>query len=285
MPLPPGHWLRGGFYLGVVDVPFAIHFPRVCISINRLRERRRGFMANSWIMDSGAFTELTKYGRYRHSTDEYARQVRRWATLPRGTMAAAVSQDYMCEPFVLKKTGLTVAEHHRRTIVRYDRLMSAGLPVHVMPVLQGYEPSEYVGHLRQYGDRLTEGMWVGVGSVCKRNANPALVAGVLEAIRSERPDLQLHGFGVKVTALANRRVLRCLYSSDSTAWRLAARMQGRNANALSEARNYWESVNETILCAGGGGVQAVGVVGSRTGRPPAESRGTGPGGGDTPRSH
>ncbi len=79
-----------------------------------------------------------------------------------------------------------------------------------MPVLQGYEPEEYVSHIRQYGDRLAHRAWVGVGSICKRNSSPCLILEVLIAIKTERPDLKLHGFGLKTTALANGTIRRLL---------------------------------------------------------------------------
>ena len=44
-------------------------------------------------------------------------------------------------------------------------------------------------------------MWVGVGSVCNRNRNPAAIAHILSALQDERPDLRFHGFGVKRTVL------------------------------------------------------------------------------------
>lgn len=81
-------------------------------------------------------------------------------------------------------------------------------------------------------------MWVGVGSVCKRNRNPGSVVAILEAIAAERPDLRLHGFGVKITALANQRVRDLFHSCDSMAWSYAARMQGRDANDIGEAVRY-----------------------------------------------
>jgi hypothetical protein len=80
---------------------------------------------------------------------------------------AAVSQDVMVEPLVRANTKLTVAEHQRLTIHRYDRLLSLieGSGVYLMPVLQGWTVDDYVQHLHLYGDRLTENAWVGVGSV------------------------------------------------------------------------------------------------------------------------
>jgi len=149
-------------------------------------------------MDSGAFTEIATHGRYRQTVEEYADEVRRWISV--GQLRAVVAQDYMCEPFILRKTGLTVDEHQRLTIDRYDRLVDLlGDSVYVMPVLQGYMPVEYARHVAMYGGRLAPNAWVGVGSVCKRNATPRSVEGVLRVIRDVRPDLRLHGFGLKIT--------------------------------------------------------------------------------------
>jgi len=229
------------FFAGIHHPNKADAVPFAMVSANALRARRSHFPVNDWIMDSGAFTTVTKHGGYPDSVDEYAEIIRRFSTC--GNLLAAVAQDYMCEPFVLKRTGLTVAEHQRLTVERYDQLLAAdtnGVPI--MPVLQGYEPAEYVDHLRAYGDRITPGMWVGVGSVCKRNRNPGSVVVVLEAIHAERPDLRLHGFGVKITALRNERVCELFHSTDSMAWSAAARWEGRDRNDVQEAVRYSDRI-------------------------------------------
>ena len=59
-----------------------------------------------WILDSGAFREIEQYGHYRHEPAEYATEVNRLARINPG-LRVAVSQDWMCEPFMLAKTGLT----------------------------------------------------------------------------------------------------------------------------------------------------------------------------------
>ncbi len=59
-------------------------------------------------MDSGAFTEISTHGLYRHDVTEYAAEIRRWATNGSGRLLTAVSQDWMCEPFIVVKTGLSV---------------------------------------------------------------------------------------------------------------------------------------------------------------------------------
>lgn len=179
-------------------------------------------------MDSGAFTTIARHGGYPEPVDVYARQIHRWKT--NGTLLAAVAQDYMCEPHMLQKTGLTIADHQRLTIERYDALRALVEDVYIMPVLQGYAVEDYVAHLRAYGDRFAPGAWVGVGSVCKRNSRPEIVLRILQAIHAVRPDLRLHGFGLKTTALAYPGVALHLHSSDSMAWSFAARRDGGNAN-------------------------------------------------------
>jgi hypothetical protein len=206
------------------------------ISVNRLRDRKGPFPVGDWIMDSGAFTTIAKYGRYPEPVSEYAAQVRRWKD--NGNLLAAASQDYMCEDVMLAKTGLTIADHQRLTIERYDALLAEDTGVTILPVLQGYAPEDYVSHVRQYGARLTSGMWVGVGSVCKRNASPSSIVAVLRAIKAERPDLRLHGFGLKKTALQLADVRDLLYSADSMAWSFSARMNGRNGNDWREAESF-----------------------------------------------
>lgn len=228
------------FFVGLHQPSDAKHFDAAFVSVNRLRSRKGPFAVGDWIMDSGAFTEISTHGQYRRSVEEYAAQIRRWKG--NGNLLTAVAQDWMCEPWIVAKTGLSVAEHQRLTVERYDALLACDPSVYIMPVLQGYEPQDYVSHLRQYGERLVPGAWVGVGSVCKRNGDPRSIAGVLLAIRRERPDLRLHGFGLKTTALGSGLIRAMLYSADSMAWSFAARREGRNANAWTEARDWAANV-------------------------------------------
>lgn len=230
------------FYVGLHQPSDARHFERCMISYNRLKTRKSDFIVNEWMMDSGAFTQVALKGGYDESPEVYARAIKRWSNC--GNLVAAVSQDWMCEAFVLDKTGLTTVEHQRLTIERYDAIRAC-VPssIHVIPVLQGYQPQEYAQHIRQYGERLTNGMWVGVGSVCKRNSDVGAIEAVLLAIKRERPDLYLHGFGVKTTALRSGIVQECLHSADSMAWSFAARRTGGNANNWREAKKFVSTID------------------------------------------
>ncbi len=229
------------FYIGTHRVNHAQHFEQCFISINILRKRKSDFVVNDWIMDSGAFTEISTYGHYRFPVEDYADGINRWKVC--GNLEYAVCQDYMCEPFIIEKTGLDIGEHQIRTIERYDALVSL-TDVTIMPVLQGYSPTDYLEHIRMYGGRLSASCRVGIGSICKRNSNPKEVAVILEVIKRERPDLQLHGFGLKTTALANAYICSLLYSADSMAWSYAARREGRNPNGLEEALDFVEDIKQ-----------------------------------------
>lgn len=213
------------FFTGLHQPADAKNFGAAFISVNRLRDRKGSFAVEDWIMDSVA---------------HYAEQIRRWKN--NGNLLAAVSQDYMCEAHILKITGMTIEQHQQLTVERYDALLAEETGVYILPVLQGFAPSDYVRHLGMYGARLALGQWVGVGSICKRNGDPGQVLEVLRAIKTARPDLRLHGFGLKTTALDDPRICALLYTADSMAWSFAARKQGRNANDWREAMRFTERV-------------------------------------------
>lgn len=228
------------FFTGLHQPSDARHFDAAFVSVNRIRNRKSQFQVRDWIMDSGAFTEISTHGEYRSSVAEYAVQISRWKD--NGNLLAAVSQDYMCERFILDKTGLTIAEHQLRTIERYSQLVACDTGVYIMPVLQGFAPEDYVSHILQYGPLLAAGAWVGVGSVCKRNGDIGAIESVLLAIKAERPDLRLHGFGLKTTALSSGLVNRLLETADSMAWSFHARKNGRNANDWREAKRWTDRI-------------------------------------------
>jgi hypothetical protein len=231
------------FFTGLHQPSDAKHFDAAFISVNRLRKRKSAFEVSDWILDSGAFTTILTHGDYPESVEVYAAEIKRWSK--NGNLLAAVAQDYMCEAHMLKITGKTILEHQQLTIERYDALMKCDVGgVYIMPVLQGYSPADYVRHIEMYGDRLKHGAWVGVGSVCKRNGDPRAIEAVLMAIKAVRPDLRLHGFGLKSTALSSWIVRELLFTADSMAWSFAARKQGRNANDWREAKRWTDRIKD-----------------------------------------
>lgn len=244
------------FLVGIPEPSWAHRFEEVFISIARLRRRKAAFLPprRRWAMDSAGFTEVALNGGYQTSPATFAEEAADWVTRVPGCCFVA-SQDFMCEPFVLAKTGLTVPEHQRLTVDRFDaisarwaQLVGDGPPI--LPVLQGYMPDEYLRHLEDYGDRIGHGAWVGVGSVCKRQGNISLIRELLGAIKRERPDLRLHGFGVKITALQDPLIREQLFSADSMAWSFEARKVGQRERQLTgstqRSPNNWREAQAFV---------------------------------------
>jgi hypothetical protein len=231
------------FFIGLHHPSTAWPFLNVMISVNALSERKSGFRVNNWIMDSGAFSQISRHGKFVMSPDEYIELIAKFSVC--GTLRAAVCQDWMCEPFILEKTGLDIREHQWRTIQSYMEL-SDSCDVPILPVLQGFTPSDYVKHVKLYAERLKEGAWVGVGSVCKRNSNPDAIEDILLEIKRARPDLRLHGFGLKIQALKRATIRALLHSSDSMAWSDNGRKNSGKGNDPRLALRYAAQVERII---------------------------------------
>ncbi|MBG0568085.1 hypothetical protein I4J89_42310 [Actinoplanes sp. NEAU-A11] len=196
------------------------------VSDRRLRRYRQlPRAAAPWALDSGGFTELSQYGTWDTGPTPavYATRVRRYRD-EIGHLAWAAPQDWMCEPPVLAKTGLSVAEHQTRTVDNYQQLrdLAPGLPW--VPVVQGWIPGDYLACADRYhraGIDLTGLPLVGVGSVCRRQST-ALVGEILTVLH-RAGITRLHGFGFKTLGLARHGHL--LASADSMAWSAQARRQ------------------------------------------------------------
>ena len=182
-----------------------------------------------WALDSGAFTELKDHGRWRMSAGEYAELVNRYHKYI-GRLDWVSPQDWMCEPIVIKGgktkdgifvgTNLSVREHQKRTVENFIQLRKLCVP-RVIPVLQGFTAFEYLDCYMMYqeaGIDLRDYETVGVGSVCRRQADPE-IAMIFKMLFDM--GLKCHGFGVKTSGLA--LALRYLTSADSLAWSIDAK--------------------------------------------------------------
>lgn len=209
------------FYLGTHIPNWLSRDDRPPLFISRRALERRRTMpraAGSWALDSGGFTELAMFGAWTMGPTEYVAAVRRYRD-EIGMMDWASPQDWMVEPAMLLKTGLTVAEHQRRTIANFLDLRTSAPELPIIPVVQGWTRDDYLRHVDMYAavgvDLEAEGL-VGVGSVCRRQ-NMSEALDILAALAP----LRLHGFGFKVLGLT--RGAQMLKSADSLAWSYRAR--------------------------------------------------------------
>jgi hypothetical protein len=242
-PAGPGFWLgtHQPHWLAMAGVP-------LFVSHRRLAGRRQlPRAAWPWALDSGGFTELSMHGRWETSPGAYVTAVRRYRD-EIGRMAWAAPQDWMCEPWITAKTGLSVVEHQARTVGNLLDLRALAPDLPFVPVLQGWSLADYERCAERYeraGLDLTAEPVVGLGSVCRRQATGE-AAAIVTTLAAR--GLRLHGFGFKLGGLAECG--HALASADSLAWSLDARRRppmdghkhGNCANCLPYALTWRERV-------------------------------------------
>jgi hypothetical protein len=211
------------FYLGTHQ-PHWLHlvgFP-LFVSHRQLARRRKPPHPATcgWALDSGGFTELSLHGRWVTPPDAYAEAVARYSCQV-GRPDFAAPQDWMCEPAILARTGLTVREHQDRTVASYLELRALAPHLPFIPVVQGWHLADYLACVELYraaGVDLAREPLTGLGSVCRRQST-GQIAVIVTTLASL--GLRLHGFGIKTTGLHLYGHL--LASADSMAWSYAAR--------------------------------------------------------------
>lgn len=229
-------------WLGRTDVP-------LFISHRRLAHRKSFPEAlGPWALDSGGFTELNAAGRWETTPATYVANVRRFQDHI-GGMAWAAPQDWMCEPAVVAKTGLSVPRHQSNTVANLIHLRSIAPDLPFIPVLQGWELSDYLRCIDMYavvGIDLTTEPLVGIGSVCRRQSTTeiAQIAGTIAGL-----GIRLHGFGVKTIGLGAYG--EDLTSADSLAWSYRARnsrpMRGCTHGSCSSCLRFALKWRENVL--------------------------------------
>ncbi len=235
-----------GFYLGAhrpnwiakTDVPlFLTH--SILSSVRTLPEATAPIA-----IDSNAFTMLKAHGSWQVNPHEYVAVVRR--AVAAGQVDFVFTQDWPCAPIVLKKTGLAVREHQRRTIDSYKQLQDIAPELPWTPVLQGWTVGDFDECAELYEKEV--GGWrervIGLGSLVRPDSYPLSVAMIVSNFLDE--GLRVHALGVKI------RVLEALHqiattkidgwlqklSVDSMAWSLNARYNNGDRNSLDTALDW-----------------------------------------------
>jgi len=197
------------------------------------------------------------FGEWRTTPHTYASQVQRFSDQI-GNLDWAAPQDWMCEPQILKQTGLTVKQHQRLTIDNYLQLRTISPQLPFIPALQGWEPDDYLRHRDMYhnaGIDLTKVDRVGMGTFCRR----ASLAPVQQLVQRLAADgLKMHGFGVKTDGLPIMG--HDLESSDSLAWSMTARYakqrlcgQQHRAKTCNHCRTWADSWTDRAIASIGTG--------------------------------
>jgi hypothetical protein len=226
------------FYLGTHETSWLERLTvPLFISHRRLAKRVRLPRATSpWALDSGGFSELALFGEWRTTAEEYVAAVARYEA-EIGHLEWAAPMDWMCEPFMIEKTGLSVCEHQKRTVESYLELRDRGP---FIPVIQGWTVDDYEACVELYdakGVDLRRSPLVGLGSVCRRQ-NTAEFGVIVR--RLAEYGISLHGFGVKKAGIEGYGDM--LTSADSMAWSSRARrdwpLRGHTHQSCTNCSEY-----------------------------------------------
>lgn len=218
------------FFLGTHTVrdladPRTQHVP-LLVSRPRLARIKRRFprRPDHWApiaIDSGGFTELSKHGTWTITPAQYVAEIRRAIDGIGAVPQFVAPMDWMSEFDILRKTGLSISEHQRRTLDNYRELVQLAPDLPWLPVLQGWLRSDYLRHADDYAradillDRLPQ---VGLGSVCRRQ-NLLTASLIIDEIADL--GVRIHAFGFKTVGLSYSAPR--LASADSLAWSFQAR--------------------------------------------------------------
>jgi len=171
-------------------------------------------------VDSGGYSFILGKGEYKTTDAEYLnwiaeRDPELWAL-----------RDYPCEPEVLHDHGRTVNDHQQMTVDRHrnllNRLSDHGISGQPVAVLQGWDIDDYLQCVDRFQDAGLLTDHVGIGSVCRRNAE-AEIRRVVLAVRDAVPSrVSLHAFGVKSSVLKYPDVRDALATADSQSYEYQA---------------------------------------------------------------
>lgn len=227
----------------------------------RFRELAPQFDDLHVFLDSAGFVAAARWKGYPWTPEDYVAHV---ATMTHAPVAWS-SMDLCCEPEVAPYRSEVRArvEETARLLARCRRLAAAHLgadramrqslgltgewarPANPMPILQGWEPDDYL-YSAEITDTVLDGVWpdlVGVGSVCRRrlSGSDGLIA-ILSRLDAELPPhVGLHLFGVHADARAELAHYPRVVSVDSQAWGQDSRHAARSARAAVESE-----IGETI---------------------------------------
>lgn len=203
-------------------------------------------------IDSGGYHHMAAgTGEYETSINDYFDYLRDvepdlWAL-----------RDYPCEPSLLEKTGRSVWENQQLTTEAAVEMIprASDIPGHPVTVIQGWTIDQYHRHLTGLDARGLLTDHVGIGSICRRNAD-VKIANVIRSVRDRLPSrCKLHAFGVKGSVLKFEEVVEAVDSVDSGAydWKASRFPDERATDSFTwrdSARAYLNWRHDTLSKAG-----------------------------------
>jgi len=179
----------------------------------------------SLFLDSGGFSFFYRKGDYPFAPEELADL----SKLLRADITAVM--DYPCEPDTTRPDGLrTNSERIHATVRNTERCLDIK-GVRWLPVLQGYRLSDYALCAELLNERGLVDGHLAIGSLCVRKRLDEAWR-VIRFARDRFPGVKLHGFGIDLRFLKDRRIRTALWSADTQAWKWNNRSHGYGVRGI-----------------------------------------------------
>jgi len=190
-------------------------------------------------IDCGGFPSSFIHGGYTTSDEEYLKYVKK----VKATMFAL--RDYPCEPQILEKYKITAKDQINRTLKNHIKLLELMDKFNVfsrpIPVIQGWKLEDYLYCLDLFKEHGLIFDYIAIGSLCRR-ASTKTIRKIILTLRKELPKwIRIHGFGVKLDVLKDKATWEAVYSVDSSAWDLWARI-----DTLKQGTNRYQKTIEIL---------------------------------------
>lgn len=182
----------------------------------------------TWMIDSGGAPQtIITHGGHPDTVHDYIDYLRNPPTrygddIDDVFIKQFALRDWPCEPSVREALGLSVEELQYRTLIDHINMMDAyeksNISAQPVAVLQGWSIDDYLRCIDLFRDHGLLTDTLAVGTLCGRQ-DTLLIRNTSWRIARNLPSrINLHGFGVKLSALSQPDAIQIFESVDTAAW-------------------------------------------------------------------
>jgi hypothetical protein len=207
-------WARGvNVQLGGGYVPYVMVSAGVLWnSTNRRFQEAHPPRHDSLFLDSGGFSLARENSEYPFSRTDYAR------VADRCQADLVATRDLPCEPQVDRTAHATNRDRIAWSVTEATTQFRERPDLPWVPVIQGYVVGEYLECVDLLESAKLVRPFMAIGSLCARRRVDRAWS-VIQAVRRRLPDVRLHGFGIDLRFVRDRRIRAALWSADTAAWK------------------------------------------------------------------
>lgn len=190
--------------------------------------------AKDIMLDSGGFSFLNRFGDYPFSINVFVDWVDKMNDVNDGKVNFVATPDYPCEMEITRTCGLKT--NYERIIATVDKAIECldGYPdINWLPVIQGYELSEYELCLDLYKERGVNPVRFAIGSLCRRK-KVEKIEFIVKSLISRGLDNEIHIFGLCMNGLKSKYLFDNVASCDNNIYAFKCKTEAESFKVFDE---------------------------------------------------